>query len=161
MICGDFNIDNLSPCDKLAGQNRLFSEYSDHAALTTPGEDQAWAVGTEMRQLTLNTPEMQNIEEFREILMDDVRRRHYIIDADVRSQTMELMSCPPSPDQEGKIKAERHGGMRRIDRILVRPGHATLKGYAFVSALAGATDHVPVVATLQANTERINFTHEH
>ena len=152
VICGDFNIDNLSPCDKLAGQNRLFSEYSDHAAVTTPGEDQAWAVGTEMRQLTLNTPEMQNIEEFREILMDDVRRRHYIIDADVRTQTMELMSCPPSPDQEGKIKAERHGGMRRIDRILLRRDTATLTGYAFVSALAGATDHVPVVASLSTGS---------
>ena len=113
-----------------------------------------------MRQLTLNTSEMQDTQEFKEILTDDVRRRHYIIDADVQSQTMELMRCPPRPDGDGKVKQERHGGMRRIDRILVRPGQASVKGYAFVSALAGATDHVPVVATLQANTERINFTHE-
>ena len=113
---------------------------------------QPWAVGTEMRQLTLNTEEMQDKEEFRRILMDDVRRRHYIIDADVERQTMELMTCPPSPDQEGKIKAERHGGMRRIDRILLRRDTATLTGYAFISALAGATDHVPVVASLSTGS---------
>ena len=111
---------------------------------------QPWAVGTEMRQLTLNTEEMQDKEEFRRILMDDVRRRHYIIDADVERQTMELMTCPPSPDQEGRVREVRHGGMRRIDRVLVRSAHTT--GYAFVSALAGATDHVPVVATVTSSS---------
>ena len=111
---------------------------------------QPWAVGTEMRQLTLNTKEMQDKEEFRRILMDDVRRRHYVIDADVERQTMELMTCPPSPDQEGRVRAVRHGGMRRIDRILVRSAHTT--GYAFISALAGATDHVPVVATVTSSS---------
>ena len=103
-----------------------------------------------MRQLTLNTKEMQDKEEFRRILMDDVRRRHYVIDADVERQTMELMTCPPSPDQEGRVRAVRHGGMRRIDRILVRSAHTT--GYAFISALAGATDHVPVVATVTSSS---------
>lgn len=39
VICGDFNIDNLSPCDELAGQNLLFSDYCDHAAITSPGEE--------------------------------------------------------------------------------------------------------------------------
>ena len=102
-----------------------------------------------MRQLTLNTEEMQDKEEFRRILMDDVRRRHYVIDADVEKQTMELMTCPPSPDQNGRVGAVRHGGMRRIDRILVRNRTADITGYAFVSALAGATDHVPVVATVR------------
>ena len=111
---------------------------------------QPWAVGTEMRQLTLNTEEMQDKEEFRRILMDDVRRRHYIIDADVARQTMELMTCPPSPDQEGRVREVRHGGMRRIDRVLART--ATVTGYAFISALAGATDHVPVVATVRPSS---------
>ena len=100
-----------------------------------------------MRQLTLNSEEMQDKEEFRRILMDDVMRRHYIIDADVARQTMDLMTCPPSPDQEGRVREVRHGGMRRIDRILVRT--ASVTGYAFISALAGATDHVPVVATVR------------
>ena len=101
VICGDFNIDNLSPSDQLAAGNRLFSEYSDPAAVRTPGADQvfclqrnyrvynlivqSWAVGTEMRQLRLNTEEMQDKEEFREILQDDVRRRHYVIDCKNRN----------------------------------------------------------------------------
>ena len=63
--------------------------------------------------------------------MDDVRRRHYIIDADVETQTMELMSCGPQPDTKGRVGAVTHGGMRRIDRVLVRtnqhPVHS-LKG---------------------------------
>merc|ERR550532_1185880 len=113
VICGDFNIDNLSPSDRLAAGNNLFSDYSDPAAVTTPGSDQSWAVGTEMRQLRLNTEEMQDKEEFRRILVDDVRRRHYIIDADVERQTMKLMTCPPSPNQEGRVGEVRHGGMRR------------------------------------------------
>ena len=37
VICGDFNIDNLSPSDRLAAGNNLFSEYSDPAAVRTPG----------------------------------------------------------------------------------------------------------------------------
>ena len=55
-----------------------------------------------MRQLTLNTPEMQDKAIFRDILSDDVRRRHYIIDADVQTQTFDLMKCPPSPDKDGR-----------------------------------------------------------
>ena len=40
VICGDFNIDNLSPSDRLAAGNNLFSDYSDPAAVRTPGSDQ-------------------------------------------------------------------------------------------------------------------------
>merc|ERR1719221_67225 len=92
VICGDFNMDNMSPCDNVAGNNHLFTEYWDIAGERLPGQDKDWAVGTEMRQLTLNRPEMGDKETFRN-LMDDVRRRHYIIDADVETQTMELMRC--------------------------------------------------------------------
>ena len=105
---------------------------------------------------------MADKESFRRILMDDVRRRHYIIDADVETQTMELMSCGPQADSEGRVGAVTHGGMRRIDRVLVRtnqhPGEsdtdqsqARITGYGFVSALASLTDHVPVVATLNCD----------
>ena len=115
-----------------------------------------------MRQLTLNSPEMGDKETFRKILMDDVRRRHYIIDADVETQTMELMRCDPKPDTEGRVEAVKYGGMRRIDRVLVRTNQrsgegdsnqsgARIIGYGFVSALAGLTDHVPVVATLNCD----------
>ena len=39
VICGDFNIDNLSPCDQVTGQNEIFSQYYDIAAEKVPGKD--------------------------------------------------------------------------------------------------------------------------
>ena len=147
VICGDFNSDNLSPGDLLAAENKLFQHYTDPAAVR-PGVDQMWAIGTEMRQLKLNTPEMQDKEIFRNILMDDVRRRHYILDADVVEQTFDLMVCDPQPDQNGEVTLQPWGGMRRIDKILHRNGSAAVRGVGYVSALAGLTDHVPVVTSL-------------
>ena len=118
-----------------------------------------------MRQLTLNTPEMADKESFKRILTNDVRRRHYIIDADVETQTMELMSCDPRPDPEGRVAAVTQGGMRRIDRVLVRTNQGSgggdtdqsqtrIIGYGFVSALASLTDHVPVVVTLNCDSNQ-------
>jgi len=150
VICGDFNSDNLSPGDTLAAENELFRVYTD-PAMVRPGQDQGWAVGTEMRQLKLNTPEMQDKLIFRNILVDDVRRRHYIIDADVVEQTFDLMVCPPKPDQGGEVLSQPFGGMRRIDKILYRTGSAAVEGVGYVSALAGLTDHVPVVTCLSCN----------
>ena len=40
VICGDFNMDNMSPCDVVAGNNDLFTEYRDIAGLRIPGQDQ-------------------------------------------------------------------------------------------------------------------------
>ena len=53
VICGDFNIDNLSPSDHLAAGNSLFSQYSDPAALTTPGADQVFWLERNERVLTI------------------------------------------------------------------------------------------------------------
>ena len=39
VICGDFNFDNLSPCDQVTGQNEIFSQYYDIAAEKVPGKD--------------------------------------------------------------------------------------------------------------------------
>lgn len=150
VICGDFNSDNLSPGDALAAENDLFSLYSD-PAMVRPGLDQQWAVGTEMRQLKLNTPEMQDKQIFRNILIDDVRRRDYILDADVVEQTFDLMVCPPKADENGEVLYKPFGGMRRIDRILFRAGSAKVEGVGYVSALAGLTDHVPVVTCLSCH----------
>lgn len=150
VICGDFNTDNLSPGDALAAENDLFRVYSD-PAMVRPGLDQEWAVGTEMRQLKLNTPEMQDKQIFRNILVDDVRRRHYIVDADVVEQTFDLMVCPPKPDENGEVLYQPFGGMRRIDKILYRTGSAKVEGVGYVSALAGLTDHVPVVTCLSCH----------
>jgi len=147
VICGDFNSDNMSPGDISVAGNDLFKEYTD-PAMVKPGQDHQWAVGTEMRQLKLNTPEMQDKEIFRDILVDDVRRRHYILDADVVEQTFDLMVCDPKTDENGEVSYQKYGGMRRIDKILYRTGSALVEGVGYVSALAGLTDHVPVVTTL-------------
>jgi len=149
VICGDFNIDNLSPGDSEAAQNHLFNHYKDPAMLS-PGNDQQWAVGTEMRQPKLNTPEMADVDTFRNILIDDVRRRHYILDADVKEQTFDLMYCEPKPDENGEVSSKSFGGMRRIDKILHRAGKVL--GFGYVSALSGLTDHVPVVMSLSCES---------
>ena len=88
--------------------------------MVRPGKDTAWAVGTEPRQQTLHTPEMRNPRQFKEILVDDVRRRHYVLDADVEEQTFDLMTIGPSTNESGEVVAEDWGGMRRIDKILFR-----------------------------------------
>lgn len=51
----------------------------------------------------------------------------------------------------GDIVAETWGGKRRIDRILVRrDSPVKIVGYAFSTALAGLTDHIPVALSLQS-----------
>jgi sphingomyelin phosphodiesterase 3 len=38
VVCGDFNIDNMSPVDKISYENEIFSKYSDPLSLK-PGLD--------------------------------------------------------------------------------------------------------------------------
>merc|ERR1712150_225200 len=95
---------------------------------------------------------MNSPEKFRQILVDDVERRRYIIDADVEVQTPDLMFCDPKVDPDGILRRKPFGGMRRIDRILVdkrMPGKAS--GVSFYSTLASLTDHVPVGVTISTN----------
>ena len=60
------------------------------------------------------------------------------------------MYCQPRADpSSGRVEATANGGMRRIDRLLhdVRlPSRPA--GAAFVTAIAGQTDHVPFALTL-------------
>ena len=51
VICGDFNFDNMSPCDKVSGENDIFKQYSDIAAVKLPGQDQ---VSVKHSHLTMN-----------------------------------------------------------------------------------------------------------
>ena len=103
----------------MCAQHSIFRNFEDPAVIK-PGKDAVWAVGTELRQLTLHTMEMRNAATFREILVDDVRRRHYVLDADVKEQTFDLMTSEPSTDETGEVVAEQWGGMRRIDKLLFR-----------------------------------------
>ena len=50
LICGDFNCDNVSPGDRAAGGAGLWREWVAPAS-HQPGQDQNWAVGTELRQV--------------------------------------------------------------------------------------------------------------
>ena len=63
---------------------------------------------------------------------------------------MDLMYCEPKKNAKGEVLATPDGGMRRIDRILSDPKCSnSVVGAAFVSALAGQTDHVPYTISLQ------------
>ena len=119
VVGGDYNCDNMSPGDRACAEHSIFTTFKD-PAMVRPGKDAAWAVGTEPRQGTLHTPEMRNPDHFREILVDNVRRRHYVLDAVVEEQTFDLMTIGPSTNEEGEVVEEEWGGMRRIDKLLYR-----------------------------------------
>ena len=114
------------------------------------GVDSTWAVGTEMRQGTLHTKEVRDPKLFKEILVDNVARRSYVLDADVEEQTMDLMTVEPSRNCKGEVEEHVWGGQRRIDKLLLRKegGLCQVTGAATVTALSGLTDHIPVVMTV-------------
>ena len=63
---------------------------------------------------------------------------------------MDLMYCTPKPNEAGEIVATPSGGRRRIDRILtdLKCDGVKVTGAAFITRLAGQTDHVPVAISL-------------
>uniref|UniRef100_A0A0P5XL57 Sphingomyelin phosphodiesterase 3 n=1 Tax=Daphnia magna TaxID=35525 RepID=A0A0P5XL57_9CRUS len=153
VVCGDFNFDNMSPGDAATQNHPLFNQYID-ACSKRPGEDHHWTVGTELRQLRMHEPIVSTADALRHVLIDDVRRRQYVLDADVEEQTTALASIDPSTDKNGKVVCESWGGKRRIDRILLRKDSpAQVVGYGFSSVLAGLTDHIPVTLSLKVATD--------
>ncbi|XP_057370306.1 sphingomyelin phosphodiesterase 3-like [Daphnia carinata] len=152
-VCGDFNFDNMSPGDAATQNHPLFNQYID-ACSKKPGEDHHWTVGTELRQLRMHEPIVSTAEALRHVLIDDVKRRQYVLDADVVEQTTALASIDPSTNEDGKVVRESWGGKRRIDRILLRKDSpAQVVGYGFSSVLAGLTDHIPVAVSLKVTTD--------
>ena len=149
VVAGDWNVDNQSPGDRECAEHEVFRQLRD-PGVAEVGREQGWAVGTELRQATLHMPEMRHPDSFRDILVDDVRRRHYVNDGDVTEHTFELMTSKPAPNSRGEVVAEPWGGMRKIDRVLYRPGGVVLRGVATVTALAGLTDHAPVLLAIEA-----------
>lgn len=61
----------------------LFSDFIDYPMLN-PGRDKSWSIGTEHRQLRMYDVELSSPCEMRKMMLDNVARRHYIIDADVK-----------------------------------------------------------------------------
>jgi len=68
-----------------------------------PGVDETWTVGTELRQIRMHESTVTTAEGFRRVLIDDVRRRFYILDADVQVHTKALASADATPDENGKF----------------------------------------------------------
>nr|CAH0101671.1 unnamed protein product [Daphnia galeata] len=152
-ICGDFNFDNLSPGDEATQNHPLFNQYIDICS-KRPGEDHNWTVGTELRQLRMHETSVSTPDNLRDILVDDVKRRQYVLDADVVEHTTALASIGPATNKNGEVVAETWGGKRRIDRILLRKDSpAQVIGYAFSSALAGLTDHIPVAMSVKLTSD--------
>ena len=69
-----------------------------------PGEDYDWTIGTELRQQRMHEEAVISPDTFRDVLIDDVKRRHYILDADVKEHTMALASIGPTTNHEGYSK---------------------------------------------------------
>jgi len=110
VIGGDFNVDNISPgkfieiplisvrletllnffyCKKITGDaptrdHILFNDFIDYPMLN-PGQDKPWSIGTEHRQLRMYDDELTCPDKMRKMMMDNVLRRHFIIDADVKA----------------------------------------------------------------------------
>lgn len=98
----------------------------------------------------MHHPSIHDRDAFRRILLDDVQRRHFILDADVEEQTMDLMVCEPKPDTNGLVKATRNGGRRRIDYLLSHEKSELVPtGFWFSTVIAGLSDHIPVVLMLE------------
>jgi len=68
------------------------------------------------------------------------------------------MYCLPKPNSLGEVvENPETGGRRRIDRILVDKSiPIKTVGYAFVTSLAGQTDHIPVAISLETQYRKVD-----
>lgn len=66
-----------------------------------PGTDYPWAIGTELRQQRMHDPPVSTPKNFRNVLIDDLKRRYYLLDADVLEHTLALASIEPTPNNQG------------------------------------------------------------
>ncbi|XP_050709135.1 sphingomyelin phosphodiesterase 5-like [Eriocheir sinensis] len=103
VLGGDFNVDNMSEGDRDSQHLPLWDEFIDPCRAGA-GRDRTWSLGTEHRQKMLSHPALTHPSTFRTVLLDDVLRRHFILDADVKVHTLELMRVKPQPDSEGRKK---------------------------------------------------------
>ncbi|XP_052816477.1 sphingomyelin phosphodiesterase 5-like isoform X1 [Mya arenaria] len=148
ILCGDFNIDNMSPCEQEISKHELFTIYVD-VCRQRPGKDHDWTVGTEMRNPKLHDEAVSTPEQLKAVLEDPYLRQHYIIDADLKEATMDsIYNAEIKVDKAGNIVLSPVGGRRRIDVILYkRDCPVAVDNYNFVTRLATLTDHIPVSMT--------------
>ena len=63
--------------------HKIFEEYQDYCTIS-PGVDKRWIVGTEHRQLQIYEPEFETPKAMKKMMVDHLKRRFYIIDADIK-----------------------------------------------------------------------------
>ena len=69
-------------------QHPIFRQFSDYCA-KVPGEDKNWTVGTEHRQLQIYEDELKDPWKMKNMMVDHLKRRHFIIDADIKVKIFE------------------------------------------------------------------------
>ena len=57
-----------------------------------PGVDKSWIVGTEHRQLNIYEPELRSPKSMKNMMVDHIKRRYFIIDADVAVSSLLSLS---------------------------------------------------------------------
>ena len=68
--------------DSFDNNNKIYDEYNDYCRVKE-GVDHSWSIGTDTRQISLLDPGWQSPDAMREMLNDDIKRRFYILDADI------------------------------------------------------------------------------
>jgi hypothetical protein len=68
-------------------KHEMFSMYLDPCC-EAPGRDHSWAVGTELRQATLFSPQLSSPHAFRRALINHSLRRKFVLDANVLVSTV-------------------------------------------------------------------------
>ena len=68
--------------DSFDNNNKIYDEYMDYCRVKE-GVDHSWSIGTDTKQISLLDPGWQSPDAMREMLNDDVKRRFYILDADI------------------------------------------------------------------------------
>ncbi|XP_064640656.1 sphingomyelin phosphodiesterase 5-like [Lineus longissimus] len=150
VICGDFNLDNMSPADSEEANHPLFMKYHDFVRVR-PGKDHDWAVGTERRQRVIHNPEVQTASGLAKSLKDPYYRQLHVLDANVQEHSVNLMTVMPEVDEHGNMVLLPEGGKRRIDYVLHNlEENLSVKAYQFVTQFASQTDHIPVSVTLKS-----------
>ncbi|XP_048253367.1 sphingomyelin phosphodiesterase 5-like isoform X2 [Haliotis rufescens] len=148
-ISGDFNFDNMSPCDHELSSHPLFDQYEDPCR-ERQGMDKPWTVGTEFRQNLLWDQEVSTPEGLCSVLKDPLQRQRYMVDADLQTSTLDsIVNASCKVDQHGNVIPSPRGGKRRVDYVIHRKNVSRASKYKFVSRLATLTDHIPVALTLE------------
>ncbi|XP_066536868.1 sphingomyelin phosphodiesterase 5 [Hoplias malabaricus] len=138
VLCGDFNFDNCSPDDRLEQNHSLFNDYTDPCR-AGPGKEKPWVIGTLLQQPTLYDENVKTPDHLQRTLEDEELRKVYL------SPPVSLGSAPLVYPEAGEPWVGR-----RIDYLLYReatlsdPCRTEVEECAYVTQLAGLTDHIPI-----------------